>query len=154
MMLRSSRIVPALLALVLVACAGGAHDPQAGVIGGGVIGGVAASALWGTAWRLEDLSGTPVLERVEATLEFPEAGRAAGNGSCNRFFATVAISGDSISFRAIGSTRMACEEAVGVLETKYLSALQNAERFTRAGSTLSIHCKGMEQPLRFVRTSP
>lgn len=153
MTLRSSHIVPALLVFVLVACAGGADDPQAAA-GGGVIGGPAASALWGTAWRLEDLDGTPVLERVEATLEFPETGRAAGNGSCNRFFATVAISGESISFSAIGATRMACEEAVGMQEAKYLSALQNAERFTLAGSTLSIHCKGMEQPLRFVRTSP
>lgn len=149
MMLRSSHIVPALLALVLVACAGGAGDPQAAT-GGGVIGGAAASALWGTAWHLEDLAGTPVLERVEATLVFPEPGKAAGNGSCNRFFATVAISGESISFSAIGATRMACEEAVGMQEAKYLSALQNAERFSLEASTLSIHCKGMDQPLRFV----
>jgi heat shock protein HslJ len=151
MTLRSPSIVPALLVLVLAACAVGADGPQATAGGGGMAG---AGALWGTAWRLEDLAGSPVLERVEATLAFPEAGQAAGSGSCNRFFATVTISGDSISFSAIGSTRMACEEPVGAQEAKYLSALQSAERFVVDGAALSIHCEGMDQPLRFVRTSP
>jgi heat shock protein HslJ len=149
MTLRLPSIVPALL--VLAACAGGADGPQAAASGGAMAG---AGALWGTAWRLEDLAGSPVLERVEATLAFPEAGQAAGSGSCNRFFATVTISGDSISFSAIGSTRMACEDPIGAQEARYLSALQGAERFSLDGSALSIHCKGMDQPLRFVRTSP
>ncbi|MGH9459880.1 MAG: YbaY family lipoprotein, partial [Vicinamibacteria bacterium] len=52
--------------------------------------------LQGTAWRLEDLGGEGALDTVEATLEFPEAGRVAGSGSCNRFFWSVEISGESI----------------------------------------------------------
>ena len=38
----------------------------------------AAAPLVGSEWRLEDLGGTGVLDRVEATLAFPEAGRVAG----------------------------------------------------------------------------
>ena len=110
--------------------------------------------LVGTAWRLEDLAGASVVDRTEATLEFPEAGKVAGSGSCNRFFGTVVISGDSLSFGPLGSTRMSCAEAVGTQETTYLKALQDAERFTLEGSLLLISSKGMGKPLRFIRKEP
>jgi heat shock protein HslJ len=114
----------------------------------------ATAQLWGTAWRLEDLAGAGVLDRVEATLTFPETGRAAGNGSCNRFSGTVEISGDSIGFGPLASTRMACAEPISTQEGKYLSALQQAERFAFDGPALLIYSKGIPQPLRFVRASP
>ncbi|MGH7718283.1 MAG: YbaY family lipoprotein [Gemmatimonadaceae bacterium] len=114
----------------------------------------ASGGLVGTTWRLEDLGGTGVLDRVEATLAFPEVGKVAGSGSCNRFFGTVEISGESIRFGPLGSTRMACVEAVGIQEGKYLKALQDAARFTLDGSTLLIYSKGMEKPLRFVPKEP
>ncbi len=112
------------------------------------------SGLSGTAWRLEDLGGAGVLDRAEATLEFPEAGRVAGSGSCNRFFGSVEISGESIRFGQMGSTRMACPEAVGMQEDKYLKALQDAERYTLDGPMLLVYSKGMEKPLRFMRKEP
>lgn len=110
-----------------------------------------AGELLGTAWRLEDLCGAAVLDRVEATLEFLEEGRIAGKGSCNRFFGTVEIEAEGISLGPLGSTRMACAPPIGNQEAKYLDALQGAERFTLDGSTLSVYSKGMEKPLRFVR---
>jgi putative lipoprotein len=113
-----------------------------------------AGGLVGTAWRLEDLGGDGVLDRVEATLEFPEEGRAAGNGSCNRFFGTVEIERGSISFGPLASTRMACAEPISNQEAKYLEALRGAERFTLDASTLSIYSKGMGKPLRFTRKNP
>lgn len=61
--------------------------------------GSASSPLNGTAWVLEDLGGTGVLDRVQATLEFSDSGKVAGNGSCNRFFGSVQLSGETISFR-------------------------------------------------------
>jgi heat shock protein HslJ len=112
-----------------------------------------AGGLVGTAWRLEDLGGAGVLERVEATLEFPEEGRAVGDGSCNRFFGPVRIEGESISFGPLASTRMACAEPIGNQESKYLEALQGAERFALEGATLSIYSKGMEKPLRLARVT-
>ncbi len=140
-----------LAGVLLVGCAKSPQGADSGVrvtapaeIAGGLV---------GTAWRLEDLGGIGVLDRVEATLEFPEEGRAAGNGSCNRFFGPVAIERESISFGPLASTRMACAEPVGNQEAKYLEALQSAERFALDGSTLSIYSKGMETPLRFVRVT-
>jgi heat shock protein HslJ len=116
--------------------------------------GHSADALQGSAWRLEDLGGAGVLDRVEATLEFTEAGKVAGRGSCNRFFGTVKISGPSIAFGPIGATRMACVEAVNNQETRYFKALESAERYTLNGITLLIHAQGLDKPLRFIRTKP
>jgi putative lipoprotein len=110
---------------------------------------MAQRGLMGTTWRLDSLAGEAVLPGVQATLVIQE-GKASGRGSCNSFFGPVTIDGEKISFGALGSTRMACPEAVSSQEAKYLEALRGAERFTLEGSTLSIHLRGMEAPLRFV----
>jgi heat shock protein HslJ len=111
--------------------------------------GVAASELWGTSWVLEDLAGTPSIEGVQPTLEFPEPGRVAGMGSCNRFFGLVEVSEETIIFKGMGSTRMACGAEIGRQETAYLKALQDAQRFELEGDTLLIHAQDLEKPLRF-----
>jgi putative lipoprotein len=113
-----------------------------------------SGSLWGTAWVLQDLGGTAVADQVQATLQFPDEGKVAGSGSCNRFFGSVQVSGQSITFGALGSTRMACAEAVMAQEGAYLKALQNAERYTIEGSSLLIYSKGMDRPLRFSRAGP
>jgi heat shock protein HslJ len=110
--------------------------------------------IWGTSWLLEDLGGLGVVDRVQATLEFPEPGKAVGNGSCNRFFGPVQISGESMTFGPLGSTRKACVEAVMTQESRYLKALQDAERYALDGSTLLIFAKGQGRPLRFTRSRP
>src|SRR6476659_7064201 len=103
----------------------------------------AAPALVGSAWRLEDLGGTAAIPGVEATLEFPGAGRAAGRGSCNRVFGTVEISGDSIRFGPLAATKMACvDAAASAQETKYLEGLQAAERFAFDGPALLLYPRG------------
>ena len=84
--------------------------------------------LSGSEWSLEDIGGHAV-DHGQATLAFSEAGKIAGNGSCNRFFGSAEINGNSIKFSALGSTRMACPEEVMNQEAKYLEALQAAERF-------------------------
>lgn len=109
------------------------------------------TALQGTSWRLEEIDGRPVLDQVEATLEFLDSARVAGSASCNRFFGSVQISGDSIAFGQMGATQMACEDEVSRQETAYLQALETAERFERDDTTLTIYSRGMERPLRFRR---
>lgn len=109
-----------------------------------------AGALTGTAWRLAELSGAAVVDKVQATLEFARGGKAAGSGSCNRFSGSVDVAGDSIRFGPLVTTRMACPDAVMRQEDLYLKALGNAERYTREGTTLFIHVKGASKPLRFV----
>lgn len=122
--------------------------PPAGVTVEGT--GVPAS-LAGSAWKLADLGGTPVLPDVDATLEFGEDGTVAGRGSCNRYSGPVDVSGDSISFGALASTRMACPGAVNRQENAFFAALRDAYRWELADSGLSIFRRGAASPLRFER---
>jgi heat shock protein HslJ len=103
-----------------------------------------------TEWRLEDLGGKGVLDRVQATLAFPEQNKVAGNGSCNRFFGSVELKGETIRFGQLASTLMACSsDAVSKQESTYLGALKNAERLSLEGPWLLIYSKGLDKPLRF-----
>jgi heat shock protein HslJ/uncharacterized membrane protein len=111
-------------------------------------------ALWGTAWRLESLAGAAVLDRSQATLEFPTDGRASGNGSCNRFNGVVTVAGNTIQFGGIAATRKACAEDVMRQEDAYFAALRDAERFEIAGEELQIHAAGRPEPLRFTASQP
>lgn len=116
----------------------------------------AASAsrdLEGSSWILEDLEGAGVVADTRVTLDFAEKGRVTGSGSCNRYFATVEISGSSIRFGAVGATRMACATAVSLQEVKYFEALESASRFTLEGGVLSIY-GGVSRPMRFARATP
>jgi len=89
-------------------------------------------SLPGSEWRLVDLAGTPAIPDSKATLAFPEAGRVAGNGSCNRFTGSLAISGDTLKIGALASTRMACmANNVSAQEDSYLKALGAAEVIDR-----------------------
>ena len=111
-----------------------------------------AAPLVGSEWQLEDLGGRGVLDRVQATLAFPEAGRVAGNSSCNRFFGSYTLMQDRIALGQLGGTRMACAPAVDEQETRYLDALQKAQRLEVRGTAMLMHVQGLEKPLRFVRT--
>lgn len=110
--------------------------------------------LKGSEWVLEDLAGLGVIDRVQATLVFPELGKVAGKASCNRFFGTVHIQGEQIKFGSLGSTRMACPEAVMNQEKRYLDALQKAERVEWKDPYLLIYAEGLEKPLRFSKATP
>jgi len=108
--------------------------------------------LLGTEWLLVDVNGTPPLPKVQATLSFVEAGRVAGNGSCNRFTGSVTVSGDKLRVGPLASTRMAClNDNVGAQEDKYLKALGAATRYAWQDPYLVIDCDGYDKPLRFTR---
>ena len=113
-----------------------------------------AAPLVGSEWRLEDLGGRGVINGAQATLAFPEAGRVAGNSSCNRFFGSYTLMQDRIALGQLGGTRMACAPAVDEQEARYLDALQKAQRLEVRGTTMLMHVQGLETPLRFVRTKP
>ncbi len=115
-------------------------------------GATATVALPGTSWRLVSLGDEAVIEKPEATLEFPEAGKVSGRASCNRFFGTVEVSGESMKFGPLAATKMSCGDAADAQERKYLGALQAAERFAVDGPELLIYSRGAEKPLRFART--
>jgi heat shock protein HslJ len=110
--------------------------------------------LWGSEWQLQAIGAQPTLPQSAATLAFPQTGQVAGHGSCNRFFGSVEVERDRIRFSPLGSTKMACPGGASEQESRYLGALQKAQRYEVQGDTLLIHAQGMDQPLRFVRTTP
>jgi heat shock protein HslJ len=128
--------------VLLAACVRGQNKP-------------AVPELLKTEWRLEDLGGNGILDRVQPTLAFPEQNKVAGNGSCNRFFGSVEIKGDTIRFGQLASTRMAClSAAMSNQESNYLDAIKNAEHLSLEGPWLLIYSKGLDKPLRFTQIPP
>lgn len=134
-------LLPAVLA-TLAACAGASSAPAGAV------------ALVGTEWSLQSINGQPVMDRSLASLQFPEAGRVAGNGSCNTFVGAVAVDKESIIFRQMASTKMACMGGASEQESRYMEALRQAKHYQVIDGHLLIHVQGMEQPLRFVKLAP
>jgi heat shock protein HslJ len=51
------------------------------------------------------------------------SGRVFGSGSCNRYSGNAELSGETLSFSAIGSTMMACPEAIMAQERRFFDAL-------------------------------
>jgi heat shock protein HslJ len=101
----------------------------------------------------QDAAAIPVAQATitPAGRQFPEPGKVAGSGSCNRFFGTVSIDGNAIAISPLGTTRMACAEAVAMQEVNYMRALPSAERYLLQGTALLIYVRGMPSPLRFIR---
>ena len=76
----------------------------------------------------------------KASLSFLEAGRAAGNASCNRFTGASPLTGKAIKFGQMASTRMACaDEAVSAQENQYLKLLGEANRYEVKDNSLLIY---------------
>lgn len=126
----------------------------AGTLGACAAPATAPEPLWGSEWRLQSIAGQVALPQPAATLVFPQPGQAVGHGSCNRFSGSVEIDRDRLKFGPLMSTKMACIGGASEQESRYLGALQKAQRYEVQGDTLLIHAQGMDQPLRFVRTAP
>lgn len=105
--------------------------------------------LVGTEWSLTDVGGRGVVDYAEGTLTFPETGKIAGNGSCNRFMGTVEIQGEKIKVGPLAATRRACPPSVMAQEIFYLKTLEESERIAMAGPYLLIFATDKEHPLRF-----
>lgn len=140
------RILTCLFALCVTGCAAKVPDPVP-VPPTPTL----AERLVGSEWWLEDLGGVEVVGRLEATLVFPEPGRVAGNASCNRFVGPFEMDGAVIHLGPLTTTRRMCKPRAIKQETRYVNALEGAERIVLDGRTLTVYSKGIEQPLRFGR---
>ncbi|HIK14673.1 MAG TPA: META domain-containing protein [Leptolyngbyaceae cyanobacterium M33_DOE_097] len=108
-------------------------------------------------WRLVNMtegdSPMPmVLPRSpEVTAEF-EGDRLYGSGGCNRFNGGFETSDGSLAIGPLASTFKACEEAIMQQETKYLQALQGAQRYevNRDGLQIFYQTEQGSGVLRFV----
>ncbi len=92
-------------------------------------------------WVLEMVHGQAV--KVPEGTEMPYLAvdstgeNISGFAGCNRLGGVVKVSGDSISFPGLFSTRMYCEETQK-LENSFLDVLNNAKTFTLKGDVLTL----------------
>lgn len=97
-----------LLGAALAACAGVRTPPPPALAG---------------AWRVEDLDGRGVLDRVPLTVAFADGGVAASAG-CNRLAGAFEQTGARLRVGPLVSTRMACSPALMEQERRLAASLQ------------------------------
>jgi heat shock protein HslJ len=80
----------------------------------------------------------PDVQSAKPDITFDADGRIFGHGGCNRYFASYKVEGDRLSFSAIGSTMMYCQETMEI-EYAFLRSL---------GSVTVIDCSEADLELR------
>ena len=137
--LRPSTALAVLLALAVLPVAA-RSDSIGGAQGSAVPAASNAGAgLEGTHWKLIEVGGAPAVAGREAYLELSAEGRKlVGTSGCNRLFGSYELGGDRLRFGAIGSTRMACEEALMKQEQALEAALQATTSYRVDGSALEL----------------
>jgi putative lipoprotein len=130
---RTARLAAPLYVLAIALCAAAPDDIPAG------------------RWRAEAIGGVPAVAR--STLTITDAGEVSGSGACNRFHGTAKISGQTIEFGALASTRMMCAPAPSDQETAFFAALAATRRWQAdtAQRTLSLRDAANRELVRFVR---
>lgn len=91
-------------------------------------GGEPASLLHGE-WGIEQIDGKPIVAGSQPTPNFGPEGRISGNASCNRYFGGYELTGEGLAFSQLGSTKMACEQALMDQEHIFLQVLGSVSRF-------------------------
>lgn len=91
-------------------------------------------ALEGPIWILQG-GGAEITAQFDGT-------RVAGKAGCNRYFGGYSLNGSALMFKGMGSTRMACAEAIMQAEQAFLKALAAATSYTVNGNTLTIAYDG------------
>lgn len=114
------------------------------------------AAASGAEWELRELAGQPAPTGAggrRATLRFePDTARVGGFAGCNRYFGTYTLDGTAIRFGAIGMTRMACAEGMG-LEQQLGAALEATRSYTLDANQLTL-LGSNGAVARFERRSP
>ena len=115
----------------------------AGCASSGALGDASDQAV-GPTWQLVTL-GTDAAG-AEATLTFGDDGRVFGTTGCNRYFGSYDLDDDGdLTLSQVGSTRMACPPAEMAQETRFLDALNGAERVVVTGDRMVLVTTGGPQ---------
>jgi heat shock protein HslJ len=84
----------------------------------------------GSQWQLARIDQAAVADGVTITACFT-ADKISGQSGCNRYFATVTDLGDmQLGIGTVAGTMMACAEPAMQWERRYLTALQQVDRFS------------------------
>lgn len=92
-----------------------------------------SNSIKNTKWMLESMNG----ERIDTmyltsgnaiSLNFADSSKMNGKAPCNSYFSAYTLSGQNISFGAIGATRMACDNLD--MEQRYFAFLGGVTRYS------------------------
>lgn len=109
----------------------------------------ADESLIGNYWKLMTLRGESVAvadNQREAHLVLNQQGRVSGSTGCNRLMGGFSQQGDTLTFSGLGSTRMACPQAMMTLEQAWLAALGETAHYAISGQRLVLK-DADDQPL-------
>lgn len=84
----------------------------------------AATNLVGTAWVLEELDGSTLVDTFP-TITFGGDGSVAGSAGCNTFSGAYAVDGTSLGVGPLGATKMGCADPTMFVESAFLAALRD-----------------------------
>ncbi len=99
-----------------------------------------------THWNLIEVDGTPVVAASAENQPYiylqAQGDKLSGSGGCNRLFGSFDLSGSSLQFHSVASTRMACASSSMEQEPALLDALKLTTAFQVAGSILILQVDG------------
>ncbi len=155
-------VIALVLGLLSVGCAPAATSPSVGASAPTASASGGSSGLDGT-WTLTNYAGVngtnvPVPSGIPLVPTITFAGEAVtGNAGCNTFVGTATVgtptlSGTSVSFGQIVTTKKACEGPAADVETAVLLVLNAATQATVSGNTLEITGPSGKPAMTFTRS--
>lgn len=135
------RLAAVLMALLLAGCAAGGDTTPAATATGGAL---PADLLPGDEWVLMTSTAVPKAPQFGVTMQFDE-GKVSGKAPVNRYFGTVAVSGQGLAFGPLATTQMAGPPAAMTAETEYMKALAQVTGWQLADEVLTL--TGSDGPL-------
>ena len=99
--------------------------------------GAGGASLTGKQWRPVYIGATTVAADAGLHVRFGIDGSIKGHGGCNAFFGSLEKSESGVKVGPLGSTRMACPEAIMDLESSFFEALQETTSFEINGDRLT-----------------
>lgn len=102
-------------------------------------------ALAGGAWLVEDINGQGVMDILQTTLAFDDAGQVSGNAGCNRYSGTYTLNDGTLQLGPLALTRKACPPAITNQEQKFLATVAGplAVAFDATGALILTGADGM-----------
>ena len=132
------------VAMLVIACGGSATpSPSSPSSSGG-------GSLDGT-WQLVSYTspdGTQTNVPIALTPNITFAGDAAtGNAGCNTYNAIATVSGNTVHFSNVASTKVACPPPASVVEAAFLQGLNLASEWKVEGDTLTMSAPRGQPPV-------
>lgn len=93
-----------------------------------------APSLSNTSWRVVELRSVAVVDTIAPTLLFDSAGQVSGVTGCNRYTGTATLSGKTLTFSPLATTRMACIDTTRMAqEQQFLGDMQGVRGYELSG---------------------